>query len=78
MNALSHPLDPQYYGLLFLAIGILIRYLIGRRRFNRRGIGGLQQFASFEKAVVVSLLEWLFKWTAYALILLGIFMLINT
>jgi hypothetical protein len=46
-------------GLLLIGICLFIRYHIGRRRFNRRGIGGLQQFSNYRRAVAISFLEWL-------------------
>jgi hypothetical protein len=75
MNTLFHHTDPKFYGILFLLIGLLIRYSIGRRKFNRRGIGGLQQFSNYEKAVTITLLEWIFKWVANIIILCAIFLL---
>ncbi|MBB5395144.1 hypothetical protein [Mucilaginibacter sp. AK015] len=44
-------------GLLLICICLLIRYQIGRRRFNRRGIGGLQQFSSYHRAFATSFFE---------------------
>ncbi|MBK0379368.1 hypothetical protein [Mucilaginibacter segetis] len=44
-------------GFLLLVACFFIRYQIGRRRFNRRGVGGLQQFSSYRKAVVTTFLE---------------------
>jgi len=38
-------------GIGLLAICLFIRYQIGKRRFNRRGIGGLQHYSSYRKAV---------------------------
>ncbi|PSK90848.1 hypothetical protein B0I18_107260 [Taibaiella chishuiensis] len=69
--------DPQFYGYIFLSIGIIIRYVIHRRRFNRRNVAGLYGFSSFEHRVIIPLIEFVFKWAANALILLGIFMAIK-
>ena len=44
-------------GMLLLLIGFIIRYHIGRRRFNRRGIAGLQHFKSYACAVFTTLVE---------------------
>jgi 1,4-dihydroxy-2-naphthoate octaprenyltransferase len=44
-------------GLLLLALGLFIRYQIGRRRFNRRGIGGLQQFPTYGRFVFTVIVE---------------------
>jgi hypothetical protein len=46
-------------GLLLLVVCAFIRYHIGRRRFNRRGVGGLQQFANYRRAIWVTFIEWL-------------------
>ena len=70
-------MTPQFYGGLFLSMGIALRYIIDRRRFNRRGIGGLQHFRNYERAVFITFLEWLGCLTANALMLLGLFLLIK-
>jgi hypothetical protein len=63
-------------GWIALLLGVAIRYIIGRRKFNRRAITGLEQFNSYEKAVGTTLLEKLFKLFALILILAGILLLI--
>jgi hypothetical protein len=77
METLSIKIPPLFWGYLFLFLGIAIQYCIGKRRFNRRGIGGLPQFNSYAKAVVVLFMEWLFKGIGFALVGLGLFLLIN-
>lgn len=62
---------------LLIAVGLLIRLIIGYRRFNRRGVGGLQHFDNYWKAILITALEWLFKWAANAIILFGIITLIS-
>ncbi|MFA6245456.1 MAG: hypothetical protein WC615_00855 [Mucilaginibacter sp.] len=51
----------QHYSLscalLLIAIGLFIRYQIGRRRFNRRGIGGLQQFPTYGRFMFIMAVE---------------------
>ena len=44
-------------GLLLLAICLFIRYQIGKRRFNRRGVGGVEHFSTYGKAIFTGLLE---------------------
>lgn len=44
-------------GLLLLALGLFIRYQIGRRRFNRRGICGLQQFPTYGRFLFTVMVE---------------------
>ncbi len=74
-NLFAHT-DNASDAALLIGIGLLIRFIIGYRRFNRRGIAGLQQFDSYWKAILITSLEWLFKWTANALILFGVITLI--
>jgi hypothetical protein len=59
--------------LVILAVAINI--LINRRRFYRRGAGGLQHFNSYGKAVFNTWLERLGKLLAIALVLLAIGMM---
>lgn len=58
---------------LFIS-GIVILYVIGRRRFNRRGVAGLETFSSYGMAVFIRLLEALFRLLAWAMILVGAFL----
>ncbi|QXV66761.1 hypothetical protein INP83_06660 [Mucilaginibacter sp. 21P] len=44
-------------GIGLILFYLLIRYYVGRRRFNRRGNCGLQQFSSYRKAVITGILE---------------------
>lgn len=59
-------------GWLLLAAGIIIRYIIARRMFNRRGLGGLQHYRSFEQGIINTFLEWVCKWAAILMIIVGI------
>ncbi|MGF7072365.1 hypothetical protein [Mucilaginibacter sp. 3215] len=45
------------YAIILLLIGLLLRYLIGRRRFNRRNIAGLQHFRSYSQALFITTFE---------------------
>ncbi|SDP15633.1 hypothetical protein SAMN05428975_0506 [Mucilaginibacter sp. OK268] len=44
-------------GLLLIIIGLFARYNIGRRRFNRRGIGGQQQFPTYGRFILTVIVE---------------------
>jgi len=44
-------------GVILLIIGLTLRYLIGRRRFNRRNAAGIPQFSSYGLAVVITCIE---------------------
>jgi len=59
-------------GIALLLTGILINLLISRRRFNRRGITGLQLFSSYTKWLITTRLESLFNFIAFLFILAGI------
>ncbi|QEM12446.1 hypothetical protein [Mucilaginibacter rubeus] len=52
------------YALLLIAISLLIRCLIGRRRFYRRNVAGLQQFPYYRRAICTTILETLFSMIA--------------
>lgn len=43
-----------------MVAAIAVRFIIGRRRFKRRGIGGLQHFNSYSNAVFTMFIEKLF------------------
>ena len=62
-------------GLALLAIGFFIRYHIGRRRFNRRGMAGLQQFSNYRTSFMIILIEWLFMVVANLCLITGGFLL---
>ena len=59
-------------GILALSIGIFIWFWINKRQFNRRNVAGLEGFSSYEKSVIVRLLEKIGRWVAFLLILAGI------
>jgi len=62
-------------GALVLS-GFAIRYWVGRRRFYRRGMGGLQHYSSYSKALVVSTIERIANLLTIPMILGGIFLLV--
>jgi len=59
-------------GLILLGGGIGLLYWINERRFNRRGVGGLQHYSSFRRALATSSLEKLAKWISWLLIITGL------
>lgn len=64
-------------GGLMLGTGIYIRIWVDRRRFYRRGVGGLQQFPSYFKAKLFTFLEGLLMLISIPIILLGILILVR-
>lgn len=59
-------------GILFLVLGLALRYWINRRKFYRRSPMGSESFSSYEKSVGIKFLEKIGKWIAYALIIFGL------
>jgi len=71
-------MDSYYniYGILFLLIGVFVRYQIGKRRFNRRNIAGLQIFSSYIKGLIISAIETLINFFGILCIVLGLIAII--
>lgn len=63
-------------GWLLIGVGIVIRYIIARRKFNRRGVGGLQHYRSFERGVLTTFFEWVFRWAAILMMVYGVLCLL--
>jgi hypothetical protein len=59
-------------GITLLLFGLIIRYSVGRRRFNRRNPVGLQQFQSYNQAVITRAGEWCARAIGTMLIVAGI------
>ncbi|ACT93581.1 hypothetical protein Dfer_2363 [Dyadobacter fermentans DSM 18053] len=60
------------YGFVLLATGIAIRFVVNRRRFNRRGIGGAQFYDSYWSSVLISTLEGLSMLASAGCIVVGL------
>lgn len=69
-------LKPDTLGTIIFLIGIALRLWIASRRFNRRGVGGLQHYSHFIIGLVITVLEWAGTIIATLLIILGIWMMI--
>jgi hypothetical protein len=63
-------------GLFLPGIGLFIRYRIGKRRFDRRGMAGMQQFPAYGRAVVVTSLERLILFIGNLSLLAGLLLLV--
>ncbi len=59
-------------GIIFLVLGLGLRYWINRRKFYRRSSMGAEGFSSYESSVFIKLIEKVGKWVAYALIIFGL------
>jgi hypothetical protein len=62
-------------GMILSALGLLLRYHIGRRRFNRRGIGGLQQFPTYGRFIITMAVEKFIYFIATLCLIAGLFLL---
>ena len=56
-NVIHHTNHLTIYAIILLVIGLTLRYVIGKRRFNLRGIAGMQYFKSYSLALVTIILE---------------------
>ncbi|WP_199119914.1 hypothetical protein [Pedobacter sp. ASV28] len=64
----------QWYGIILIAVGLILRYIVGRNRFNRRGVGGLQHYDSYNRALATTLFEKILKLIGTLLLLAGLFL----
>lgn len=67
--------DALVIGIIALVLGLGLRYWINRRKFYRRSPTGGEGFSSYEKSVVIRLVERIGKLVALALIILGLLFL---
>lgn len=58
---------------VLIGMGVALRLWVGMRRFNRRGIGGLQHFSNYFLGLATLLVEFLVWWTANILIVWGLY-----
>lgn len=62
-------------GMILAAVGLFIRFHISRRRFNRRGIGGLQQFPTYGRFIFVMAVERIIYFIGTVCLLAGLVLL---
>jgi hypothetical protein len=63
-------------GIVLLIVGIVVRYWVGRRRFNRRNFAGVEIFDSYGKAVIARGFERFVSFLATICVLFGIIFLL--
>ena len=63
-------------GLIMVILGGAVKYWLSRRAFYRRGVGGLEEFNSFEKAVVTSLWEKPLHIISFLTIIIGVIVIL--
>ena len=64
------------YGAALFALGIGIRFSVGKRRFNRRGYGGAQHYNNYFSAILSSTLEGIMMIISALAIVSGIFLIV--
>jgi hypothetical protein len=60
-------------GVFLVIVGVIIRYKINKRRFNRRGPAGLQHFKNYEQAWLITLFERILMRLSFIMIICGLF-----
>ena len=60
-------------GLFILVVGYLIRYIIGKRKFKRRAITGLEGFKGYNSALTSKFFERILLIIAKIFIIAGVF-----
>ena len=69
---MSHSFQVALVSILFLVLGIGIRYKIGKRRFNRRNMMGIEIFSSYEGKTLTRAIEGLGMLISIFFILAGL------
>ena len=62
-------------GIIFLGFGAMGSWFVGRRRFNRRNFAGVEEFRSYVRMLLVTLLEKCAAILCWFLLLCGVSML---
>lgn len=75
---MKHEWIVRAIGILMIVAGVVIRYVIARRRFNRRAMTGAEGFRSFESFSLTRVIERLCKLIAIVILLAGLVVLIST
>ena len=70
----AHFLTPL--GVVLILAGAVIRYKIGKRKFNRRSITGLELFPSYGKGIATRFMESVATIIAKLMILTGILLIL--
>lgn len=70
--------DFYILGGVLVGLGLLLRYHVGKERFKRRGVGGLQHYSSYGKGLAVGAFETFLNFIGTLLLAFGILMLVVT
>jgi hypothetical protein len=64
----------QVYGIILLVIGIAARYLVNRRRYNRRI--SIQPYVIYEHSEARTFIEGLVKFIGLVMVLFGLYLIV--
>ena len=73
---MSHNHQIIVIAIAFLVVGIIVRYKIGKRRFNRRNWAGVPIFNRYETSAFTRFFEWIGIWISIFLMLFGLLALL--
>lgn len=76
MDILQQMTSVQVYGSILIIAGLAVRLFIGKNRFERRGLGGLQEFDNYWVALIITIFEWLLTIASYMAIATGLYLLV--
>lgn len=63
-----------FWGLIFFSVGLGGRFFIGRRKFNRRNVAGIEEYENYTSALANSAFDRITAIGSGILIIFGILM----
>jgi len=63
-------------GIVALTMGIVIKLIVGKRRFYRRNQAGIEEFKNYRRAFGISLIERIFIFLSSLIIIVGVALLV--
>jgi ABC-type uncharacterized transport system permease subunit len=77
METIQHHPNTILQGIIITLTGLLLCYFVGKRRFKRRGIGGLQYYSNYQSALITTLFEKGVKFIGIILLIIGLWLILN-
>ena len=65
-------------GIVFILVALYLRYWRNKRKFYRRNAVGVEEFNSYDKSVLINLVENFAKFIYYFLFIVGVLILLLT
>ena len=75
---MKHPWLIRLAAIGIIALALICKYSIAKRKFNRRAMTGAQAFPSFEKAWITVFVEKNIGWLSTVMIIIGTLVLAAT